>query len=400
MRELNKLTVPQIKNAPPGKYSDGGGLWLHKRDDGGAQWVLRVSVHGRRREMGLGRYDSKGVHGISLKAAREESYKWQALARQGKDPVKERERQRRETAKADHTLETVAEEAFEARKAELRDDGRAGRWYTPLKLHVLPKLGKVPVEDIDQRDIKNTLAPIWHSKADTAQKAMNRLGIVMRHAAAMGLDVDMQATEKAKALLGKTRHIIKNIPSMPWQEVPAFYERLDEGTITHLALRLLILTGLRSKPIRFCRLEEIEGDVWTVPASNMKARVGHEADFRVPLSAEAQSIIEQAKPFMRGGYLFPSQRRGVISDATMSRLMERRGLEARPHGFRSSFRTWCAEATDVSEQVAEAAMAHVTGTKVERAYRRTDFLEQRRALMERWADHVTGGIGEVVSLHG
>ncbi len=344
--------------------------------------------------MGLGRYDSKGEFGASLKEAREYAEKWRSIVRQGKDPIKERERQQREAAKADYTLETVAEEAFEARKAELRDDGKAGRWFTPLKLYVLPKLGQVPVEDIDQRDIRNTLAPIWHEKADTAQKALNRLRITLRYAAAMGLDVDIQATEKAKALLGKTRHVIQNIPSMPWQEVPTFYDSLDKGTITHLALRLLILTSLRSKPIRFCRLDEIEGDVWTVPADNMKALKGHETDFRVPLSNEALSVIERAKPLARDDYLFPSQRRGVISDATMSRMMKRRELEFRPHGFRSSFRTWCAEATDVTDQVAEAAMAHVTGSKVERAYRRTDFLEQRRVLMERWADHVTGKSGE------
>ncbi len=398
MRALNKLTTTQIKSFSPGKYSDGGGLWLHKRPDGGGQWFLRVTIHGRRREMGLGRYDSKGEFGVSLKEARDGAEKWRALVRQGKDPIKERERQRREAAKADHTLESIAEEAFEARKAELRDDGKAGRWFTPLKLYVLPKLGKVPVEDLDQRDIKNTLAPIWHGKADTAQKALNRLGITIRYAAAMGLDVDIQATEKAKELLGKSRHVIQNIPSMPWPEVPAFYESLNKGTITHLALRLLILTNLRSKSIRFCQIDQIDGDVWTVPEEFMKGQKGKVTDFRVPLSDEAISILEQAKPFSRDGYLFPSQRKGVISDATMSRLMERRGLEARPHGFRSSFRTWCAETTDVSEQVAETAMAHVTGNQVERTYRRTDFLEQRRTLMERWADHVTGGSGEVVRM--
>lgn len=393
MRALHKLTATKVKAAPPGKYSDGGGLWLHKRSDGGAQWVLRITVHGRRREMGLGRLSD-----VSLKEARLAAERWRAFAREGKDPIKERERQKRAAAREDHTLRSVALEAFEARKAELRGDGKAGRWFSPLELHVLPKIGKVPVEELDQRDIKNALAPIWHEKADTARKAMNRLNITLRHAAAMGLNVDVQATDKAKALLGKSRHEARNIPSMPWQDVPAFYESLSDGTVTQLALRLLILTGLRSKPIRFCRLDQIDGDVWTVPAENMKARKGQEVEFRVPLSGEALTIIEQAKPFERDGYLFPSERRGVISDATMSRMMERRGLEERPHGFRSSFRTWCAEATNTPEQVAEAAMAHVTGSKVERAYRRTDYLEQRRPLMERWAEYLTGGTGQVVRI--
>ncbi len=390
---LQKLTAIKVKSALPGKYSDGGGLWLVKRADGGGQWVLRVTVHGRRREMGLG-----SLERVSLKEARETADKWRQVVRQGIDPIKERERLKREAAKGNNTLASVALEAFEARKAELKDDGKAGRWFSPLELHVLPKIGEIPVEEIDQKDIKTALAPIWHEKADTARKAINRLAIVMRHAAAMGLDVDIQAADKAKALLGKSRHIVSHVPSLPWKEVPTFYESLSDGTITHLALRLLILSGLRSKPIRFCNLNQIEEDVWTVPAEYMKARKGQAVDFRVPLSSEMQSIIEQAKPFSRDGFLFPNIRQGVISDATMSRLMERRGLEARPHGFRSSLRTWCAEATDTPRDVAEMVLAHITGSKVEQSYRRTDFLEQRRILMERWARHVTGRMDNIVRM--
>ncbi|WP_370211289.1 tyrosine-type recombinase/integrase [Roseovarius sp.] len=393
MGALNRLSAAKVKNAGRGSYCDGGGLWLIKRQDGGAQWVLRVTIHGRRREMGLGNLQS-----VSLKQAREAAERWRSVVRDGKDPIKERERERRKAARDDHTLAAVAKEAFEARKPELREDGKAGRWFTPLELHVLPKLGKVPVEDIDQRDIKNTLGEIWHTKSETARKAMNRLNIVLQHAAAMGLDVDMQATQKAKALLGKSRHKPKSIPALPWQEVPAFYQSLSEDTVTHLALRFLILTGLRSKPIRFCHLDQISGDIWTVPAELMKAKKSQEQEFRVPLSEEALNVIKQAKPLSRDGVLFPGARKGVISDATMSTLMERRGLEARPHGFRSSFRTWCAEATTFSEDLAETALAHATGNKVSRAYKRTDLLDRRRPLMDKWAAFVTGReAGEVVS---
>jgi integrase len=130
----------------------------------------------------------------------------------------------------------------------------------------------------------------------------------------------------------------------------------------------------------------------------MKGRRGQTTDFRVPLSTEAQHVIDLAMPFRRDGFLFPSVRKGVISDATMSRLMERRGMDERPHGFRSSLRTWLAEATDAPHEIAEAILGHTTGTRVERAYRRTDYLEQRRALLERWADYVTGGTGRLVRL--
>jgi integrase len=380
MRALNKLSATQVKNFSAGKYSDGGGLWLYKRPDGGAQWILRVTVHGRRREMGLG-----SLQHVSLKESRAEAEKWREVVRQGKDPIKERGRLRREDSKDDHSLALIAKEAFEARKAELKGDGKAGRWFSPLELHVIPKIGRIPVEDIDQQDIKNTLAPIWHTKADTARKAMNRLGIVMRYAAAMGLDVDIQATEKAKALLGKSRHKPKHVPALDWKDVPDFYQSLSDGTVTHLAIRLLILTAARSSEIRFCNLSEIDDDIWVIPEERMKAGKEH----RIPLSSEALAVIKQAKPFEKEGFLFPSVRKGVISDATMSRYMERRDMEARPHGFRSSFRTWCAEATDTPREVAETALAHLFGGSVERAYRRTDYFDQRRVLMENWAGHVT-----------
>jgi len=382
-RPLNKLSAASLKAARPGKYSDGGGLWFHQRSGGGAQWFLRLTIHGRRREMGLGRYPD-----VTLKEARSEADKWRALARQGLDPIKERERQRREAARNMHLLEDIAKDAFESRKAELKGDGTAGRWFTPLQLHVLPKLGKVPVSDIDQRDIRDTLAPIWHSKADTARKAMNRLGICLRHAAALGLDVDLQATEKAKALLGKQRHKPQNVPALPWQDVPAFYKSLTEPSVTQLALRLLILTAVRSYPLRHLHLDQIEGDVWTIPAEAMKGRKDATADFRVPLSTEAQRVIELAKPFARDGYLFPGVRKGVLSDMAMTRFMDRRGMAERPHGFRSSFRDWVAEATNTPHEVAETCLGHVAGGAVERAYRRTDFLEQRQVLMERWGREI------------
>ena len=395
MRAKNRLTASFLKSSPVGKHCDGAGLWLVKRDDGGAQWVLRVTVHGRRREMGLGGYPSLG-----LADARKLAERWRNVAAAKRDPVKEREAEERAARREDISLAIITADAFEARKAELKGDGKAGRWLSPLTIHVLPKLGKVPVTDLDQRDIRDTLAPIWHVKADTARKALNRLSIVLKHAAALGLDVDLQATEKAKALLGKSRHVAKNIPAMAWADVPDFYASLEEPTLTHLAMRLLILTGVRSTPLRNMRFDQVEGDVWTVPAEIMKGRKGATVDYRVPLAQEAQRIIDLALPYARNGYLFPNTRGGVISDMTLSRHLERRGLEARPHGFRSSLRDWLADATDAPHEVAETMLGHVVDGSAVRAYRRTDFLEQRRMLAERWANHVTGGTGQVVKLVG
>lgn len=377
---MTKLTALFVKSAPAGKHEDGNGLRLVKRRDGGGQWVFRYTIHKRRREMGLG-----GTSAISLKDAREIAAGLRAEVARGVDPIKKRAKERQDKERSMRLLKDIALDAFNSRKAELKGDGKAGRWFSPLELHVLPKLGAVPITELDQQDIRFTLEPIWHSKSATAKKAADRLNVVIHHAAALGLDVDLQMVAKAKALLGRQRHEVTSIPSLSWKEVPAFYATLEDATVTHLALRLLILTGLRSKPIRFARLDEIDGDVWTVPAENMKARVGMAQDFRVPLSEEAQHIIELAHPFERDGYLFPSTKKGVISDATMARHMERKGFDARPHGFRSSLRTWLADRTDAPHEVAEAVLAHLTDSKVVRTYRQTDYLDQRRVLLEAWA---------------
>jgi integrase len=289
-----------------------------------------------------------------------------------------------------HLFRDIAEDAFESRKADLKDDGKAGRWFSPLELHVLPKIGRVPVVEIDQIKIRDALTPIWHNKADTARKALNRIAICIRHASNLGLDVDIQAAEKARGLLGRQRHEVKHVPALPWQEVPAFYASLNNGSTTHLALRFLILTGMRSKAVRFAHIDQIDDNAWTVPAANMKGRKGRVAKFRVPLSPEAQAIIGQASPLSRDGFLFPSVRKGVISDVTMSRLMERRGIEARPHGFRSSLREWLADQQDCSWELAEMCLAHTVRSKVARAYMRSDQLEARRTQMKRWAAFCNG----------
>ena len=289
--------------------------------------------------------------------------------------------------------------AFEARKRDLKGEGKAGRWWSPVELHILPKLGALAVEDVTQVDIQNALKPIWHAKAVTASRALNRLGIVLQHGAAMGLDVDMQATKEARTLHGKQRAEVKHIPAMPWREVPAFYSSLRSGGVVEYALQFVILTACRSGEVRAAHWSEIDtgARLWTVPGDRTKTGREH----RVPLSDEALRVLKFMRPMERDGLVFPSVKRGCVSDMAMSMFMRRRGLEARPHGFRSSFRDWRSEATDTPREVAEAALAHVIGSKVERAYARSDQLEKRAVLMQRWADHCAGrGSAVVRSISG
>ncbi|WP_273721735.1 site-specific integrase [Bartonella sp. ML71XJBT] len=386
MALMNRLNARSVATLGAGKYNDGAGLLLHKRKDGGAQWLYRYTIHGRRREMGLG-----ALRDVSLKQARECANQWRSVLREGRDPIKERNKQKREAMRNLHYLKDIALDAFETRKAELKNDGKTGDWFSPLKLHILPKLGCLPVSEITQTEIRNVLAPIWHIKAGTARTALIRLNLCLKHAAALGLDVDLQATEKARALLGKQRHKTQNLPAMDWREVPAFYKALCQKTaITQLALRLLILTGVRTNPLCHIHKDQVDGDIWTIPAENMKGKRDTTKEFRVPLSSEALDILKQARLLSRNDFFFSATGRGPLAANCMSQYMQQTGLKACPHGFRSSLRNWLAETTDAPYEVAETILAHTVGGKVERAYRRTDYLEQRRVYMDKWAAYVTG----------
>ncbi|WP_373925602.1 tyrosine-type recombinase/integrase, partial [Bartonella raoultii] len=263
------------------------------------------TIHGRRREMGLG-----ALRNVSLKKARECANQWRSVLHEGRDPIKERNKQKREAMCNLHYLKDIALDAFESRKAELKNDGKTGDWFSPLKLHILPKLGCLPVSEITQTEIRNVLAPIWHIKAGTARTALIRLNLCLKHAAALGLDVDLQATEKARALLGKQRHKTQNLPAMDWRDVPAFYKTLcQKAAITQLALRLLILTGVRTNPLCHMHKDQVDGDIWTIPAENMKGRRDATTEFRVPLSSEALEILKQARLLSRNDFFFSARGR-------------------------------------------------------------------------------------------
>ncbi len=333
-----------------------------------------------------------------------------AIAKSGGNPIEVRKSEKAQAAadqiandpkaREKRLLNNIAPEAFKARQAQLKEDGVAGRWYRPVKTHILQALGDKPLEDITGTVIADALRPIWHTMTDVARKALTRLKACLSYASAKRYEIDRHAIEDARELLGKQIHKAENIPSMNWREVPAFYQSLEGGGTVQLALQLLILTGLRSKPIRFSRADQIDGNMWTVPAELVKGPRGKIDDSRVPLSVEALRIVELAEKTARDGFLFPGFRKGVISDASMSRHMERLELDARPHGFRSSFRTWAGEATKTSYEVKETAIGHKVGSAVSRTYQRSDYFDERLLLAERWAAHVASQSASVVHFRG
>ncbi|NSX56751.1 tyrosine-type recombinase/integrase [Parasulfitobacter algicola] len=375
----NALSQMKAKSLPAGKHVDGQGLWLCKSRNDAGKWMLRLSIAGKRREMGLGRWPD-----VSIAEARERAAAARRSLRDGLDPIAERQKQRRQINRL--TVSEAVEGCFKARQAELKGDGKAGRWMSPLNTHVLPKIGKLAIEEIDQHDLKQLLDPIWHDKPDTARKALNRLNLTLKHAAALGLEVDLQATMKARALLGKQRHQVTHIPSMPYWDIPDFYQWLKTRTeISALALRFLILTVARTSEVRLARFDEVEDDVWVLSPERTKTGQEH----RIPLVDAALEIMERARAATNGAYLFPSKTGKPLSDMAMSSFMKREEYTARPHGFRGTFRTWAEEQTEASYEVKETCLGHAVDKGVVRVYQRSDRLEKRALLMMQWSKFLT-----------
>jgi len=371
---INSLNQLKAKNLDPGKYADGQGLWLVKRTKQAGRWMLRISVNAKRREMGLGRWPD-----VSIAEARDRAAEARKTLRDGTDPIVEREKAKYGTNRL--TVAQAIDGCFEARKAELKGDGEAGRWMSPLKVHIIPKLGRLPIEQIDQHQLKRVLDPIWHEKTEAAAKALQRMNLTLKHAAALGLDVDLQATMKARALLGKQRHSVTHIPSMPYQNAPTFYQWLtDQKGTAALALRLLVLTLARTSEVRLATFAEIESAVWTLPPERTKTGREH----RIPLTDEALKIVAHCRELSSNEFLFPAYKGKPLSDMAMSSLMKREGYEARPHGFRATFRTWAEECTDAPFEVKEAALGHAVDAGVVGAYQRSDRIKPRLTMLQNW----------------
>ncbi|WP_370931023.1 tyrosine-type recombinase/integrase [Bartonella sp. DGB1] len=370
--QLNNFVV---KNAPRGRYCDGGGLWLEKSNPKTGFWFLRYSANGKRKTISLG-----SIRFVSLKEAREKAVILRKNIHDGILP-------KSKSAEKENSLEKIIYALFESKKDTLKNNNHE-KWLSPLKVHIFPKIGNMPIEKINQDILYDCLKPLWRDKNETASKILGRINLAMKYAVAKGLKVDLLAIPNVKILLGKSLESNNHIPSMPWQEIPLFFECLNNELISNLALKLLILTGVRSGSIRNMRWSQIEGDVWTIPAEYLKGQLGKISDFRVPLSKQALEVLDIAKTRKVNDLVFSSSASKPISDATMSKFMKDMGLDARPHGFRSSLRNWLAEELKAPYEIAETILSHVIGQKVQRAYLRTDFLEQRREIMQKWADFV------------
>ena len=385
----NQLSTLQVKNlSAPGTYTDGGGLMLRVHPAGGKNWVLRLTVDGKRRNFGLGGYPD-----VSLKAAREQAEDMRQLARDGVDPAAHIEAARVKKA-AIPTFGQAAETVIELRAPTWSSRRHATQWRESLRLHALPVLGKKLVDAIDTADVLSVLMPIWNSKPETAGRVRQRMATVFDFAIAAGWREHNPCNGALNAALPRRPRERLHHPALPYSEVAEALDaiRRAPGHETCAdALTFLVLTAARTGEVRQATWDEIDLDarVWTVPAAHMKMRKIH----RVPLSSGAVAVLERARERTKGrGLVFPSNRKAgqPLSNMALTMLLRRAGYDhITTHGFRSSFRDWTLEQTDAPWAVAEAALAHNLGGGEVMAYARSDLFERRRALMQHWADYIT-----------
>ena len=378
-RTLSATFVRKVSQ--PGTYGDGRGghglalrVWITANGRIGKTWTQRMRINGRLTNIGLGGYPV-----VTLAEARAKALESRRAVARGLDP----------RTGGLPTFEQAAEKVIALRRRTWKGTSSERQWRSDLKRYVLPKIGKKPVNEVASGDVLDIIAPIWQTQPVTARRVRNRLSAVMRWAVAKNFRQDDPAGEAVTAALPR-KGAVKTVhyQSLPHAELGAMLERV-EGTgcypTTALALRFIALTATRSGEALGAKWEEIDGDVWTIPAVRMKVGKEH----RVPLSSGALAVLEEARRYSdASGLVFPSARSGKqISRAVFSSTFRRHGIPATLHGLRSSFRDWCAE-TGVAREVAEASLAHVVKSMTERAYLRSDLLERRREVMQDWSDYL------------
>ncbi len=437
---MGKLTALKVKSAGAGRHPDGDGLYLFVREAGSRQYVLRIQADGKRRDLGLGTAETQSRtkeqqataekiglldrRSLTLSEARDKADAYRRLVKAGIDPVAEREK----TAVVIPTFEKAARACHEQLKEGWRNAKHRDSWLASLENHVFPAIGAKPVDAITSIMVRDAIAPIWLKIPDTAERILQRIGVVLDFAHIEGWRPDETSLKSVRKGLPKQQQTDSHFEAMPFDHVPAFAQALASAapTVGRDALRFTILTAVRSNETRFATWPEfdLEKGTWTIPAARMKMKQIH----IVPLTPAAIEILRRRWEARTSaeGLVFSASRTAEapgrpaqdrpISDMTMGKVVkesayakalrdqaEKRGEDPDDatipvvHGFRSSFTDWAAETTSIPKEVVDKALAHKVPDKVEAAYRRTDFFEKRRMLMTMWADYLAG-IDNVVRL--
>ncbi|MFT5449572.1 MAG: integrase [Gammaproteobacteria bacterium] len=388
---IHKLSPRKVETTSPGKHEDGGGLRLVVSSAGAKKWVLRYTIAGKRREMGLGSYPDVTLADVRKKAGEQRN-----LASTGIDPIEARQA----VPAAIPTFTSCAARYIRAHRRGWKNAKHARQWARTLKTYARPQIGKHKVDAVTTEDIVKVLTPLWTTKTETAKRLQGRIENILDYAAAHKYRDPLNPARwrgHLDKLLPKPSRVKKVVhhPSMPYPDVPAFMSELSNTpSSSSLALQFLILTATRTSEVLQAEWSEVDlaEALWTIPAERMKARREH----RVPLSEAAVTVLRALPHFEANPHIFPGARQGrPLSNMAMLQLM--RGMEYGvngdkgnyvPHGFRSSFRDWSGEVSSFPRDVAEMALAHVIENKVEAAYRRGDLFAKRSEMMQAWADYL------------
>lgn len=393
MARAHKLSPLQVRNLKePGLYGDGNGLLIKVTPGGSKSWIHRYMHKGADRWMGLGPYPD-----VSLAEARELAAENRRKLRAGTDPLGEKKAERAQikTEKAQAvTFDWCAQQYIDAHRAGWKNPKHADQWVNTIGTYASPVVGSMSVAKIETRHVMEILKPIWHEKTETASRLRGRIESVLDWAAVHGhrtgenparLKGHIDALLPAAAKLKKVKHHA----ALPYAEMTPFMTDLrKQAGIAARACEFAILTAARSGEVRGATWGEFDLDagVWTIPGERMKAGKEH----RVPLSVQALSVItDMQKVSTSNTIIFPGRKSDTqLSDMSLTAVLKRmeRG-DLTMHGFRSTFRDWAAESTNYPTEMAEMALAHTVGDKVEAAYRRGDMLEKRREMMQTWATY-------------
>lgn len=414
-----RLTAPFVRSAPLGKYFDGSGLVLQVREgkngDLNRSWICRIQVGGKRREIGLGSIDE-----VTLADARRACETHRHAAKTGVD-LREKEKaatiakaaETRAKAARRMTFAEAAEAYIAANEINWKNAKHRQQWTNTLYTYAFPIFGGVAVADVDRAMVLKAVEPYWRTKNETASRVLQRIEKILDWAEVRGYRAGANPArwrnvlDKVLPPRNKALHT-KHHASMAYGDVPSFFTQLRESQrVGAECLAFIILTGVRSGEARGATWQEIdlEARLWSIPPERMKMSRPH----RVPLSEAAMAILlgriaRYGEPHPSAPVFVSDFKPGsILSDMTLNKYLKSAGIEATVHGFRTSFRTWAGEQTAYPSDVCEAALAHVNTNRVEAAYLRSDFLDQRRRLMDEWARFVSTPepiSGSVIPLKG
>lgn len=405
-RELSPIEVKRLTK--PGMHAVGGvvGLVLQISPNGQSRhWIYRTTIGGKRRHIGLGSFPT-----VTLAMGRELAREAYLSIRKGQNPIEERKAAISALVAAEKrglTFADAMEKYLAIKLAEFNSEKHRKQWRATLDQYAIPTLGKMLVADIQVQDMRRTLEPIWTDKTETASRLRGRIEAVLSWATVAGhREGDNPARWKGNLseMLPKPSKLAKvaHQPALALDDAAAWFADLGQREgMGARALEFLAMTASRSGEIRGATWDEIDFEVglWIIPADRMKMSREH----RIPLTSEAVALLVALPRFDGSPHVFPAAKGGMISDMTISAVMRRQGFKdartgrtAVPHGLRSTFRDWAAERTEYPRDMAEISLAHNVGSEVERAYRRGDMVEKRRAMMDAWGRFLRGEQGRRV----